>query len=388
MTSFSEFLASAAPIQPHIILGNEAGDADSIISALSLAYVDSVFYKALKTPIVSVPRADLCLRQEAVLLLELANVDVDKLHYIDDPHVLEGIQEITLVDHNRLTLTSIDTDRIQVVEILDHHHDEGSHESVQGHLRNVAFENDKALVASTCTLVTERLFASDVAKPPYDSHLSIALLGVILLDTVNMKPEAGKGTPRDEAAIDTLVRNTDWSTLKNDAGLIQSDGRIDTNKLFEVLSESKFDPAFWQGLSVTDALRLDYKRFEAVNGQVFGASSISLNLDSFLSKERLVEEIQSFMKQANVPLLAVLGSQFHNNIPQRELLLCGSDETLVNEMATFLLTRPEASAMEATEEPLDVTDTGSLVLRRLRQGNSKASRKQVAPIMLRKFSSL
>jgi len=388
-TSFSDFLATPAPIQPHVVFGNEAGDADSIISALSLAFVDSVCYKAPKTPIVSIPRADLCLRRETVLLLELANVEVDKLHFMDDPIVLDSVKDITLVDHNRLTIEKDSMEDVQVVEILDHHYDEGCHTQVQGDLRNVAFQNDKALVASTCTLVAERLFASDTAKPPYDSHLSIALLGVILLDTVNMKPEAGKGTARDQAAIGTLVHKTDWSTLENKSGLINTDdGTIDTDNLFDLLSESKYDQEFWRGLSVADALRLDYKRFQSPSGHVFGASSILLEIDAFLSKTDMMEELQSYMEQVGVPLLAVLSSQFKDNAPRREMLLCGSNEKLVNDMTGDLLTSSEASIMKTEEVPLGMENgTGALTLKRFRQGNPKASRKQVAPILLNFYKS-
>jgi exopolyphosphatase len=342
--------------------------------------VDSIYKTALKTPIVSVPRADLPLRRETVLLLQLANVNVDKLHYIDDPNVLDGVKSVTLVDHNRLAVGM----NAQVMEIVDHHYDEYSHENVQGESRTIAFQGDKALVASTCTLVAERLFASN-AKPPYASDLSVALLGVILLDSVNMKPEAHKGTARDQAAIDTLVQDTDWSTLKG-GGLLREDGVIDTDKLFERLSESKFDVDFWNELNVNDALRLDYKRFEAPTGGVFGDSSILLDIDSFLSKDSLVKEIELYMKQTGIQLLVVLSNRLINNAPRRELLLCGGDEKIVNDMATFLLTSPAANMMEMEEKNVEI-ETGPLTLRRFKQHNPKASRKQVAPIMLSFYTS-
>ena len=391
--TFSEFLAShESNQQQHVVLGNEAGDADSIISALSLAFVDSLYYNALKTPIVSIPRQDLPLRRETVLLLELAGVNTSKLRYIDDKGVLDGVREITLVDHNRLTLASSTLpDNVNVVEILDHHFDEQEHSHVQGDLRNVAFQDNHALVASTCTLIAERLFASDAAKPPYDFSLSISLLGVILLDTVNMKPEAGKGTARDQSAIDTLVQETDWSTLatsSNEHDLLDTDsGMIDTDKLFHLLSESKFSVDFWKSLSVKDTLRLDYKRFQVVNENAFGASSILLNLDLFLAKDNLIGDILSFMAQVNIPLLAVLSSQFQNNEPRRQLLLCGTDAKLVEQMAMYLLTSHEASMMESEQVPLGITADESLAMKRFRQGNPKASRKQVAPILSSFYSS-
>jgi exopolyphosphatase len=365
-----------------VVLGNEAGDADSIVSALALAYVESMS-NSPKTPIVSIPRDDLCLRREAVLLLELAHVDTSKLYYIDDETLFESPKLVTLVDHNRLTLGEDDW---TVTEIIDHHFDEETHTHVIGDLRNIAFENDnKALVASTCTLVAERLFSK--LEPPYaSSDLSIALLGVILLDTVNMKPAAGKGTQRDQDAIDTLVSKTDWSSLEGN-DLIHQNGVIDTDKLYDKLSKSKFDSDFWEQLSVRDALRLDYKRFEAPTGHVFGSSSVLVDMDALLTKPNFVKETISYIKESEIPLLAVLGLKLIGHSTQRELLLCGSDERLVNDMADYILTNPEAkTAMQSEEKPVE-KDTGELVVRQFRQGNQKASRKQVAPVMLNFFSS-
>ena len=71
-----------------------------------------------------------------------------------------------------------------VTEIVDHHEDEKSHEQVTDNKRLIAFENGAATVASTCTLVTERLFNSTISI--IDGSLGLALLGVILLDSVNI----------------------------------------------------------------------------------------------------------------------------------------------------------------------------------------------------------
>jgi exopolyphosphatase len=42
-----------------VVIGNEAGDADTIVSAVALAYVESVKSSQTKTPIVAIPKADL-----------------------------------------------------------------------------------------------------------------------------------------------------------------------------------------------------------------------------------------------------------------------------------------------------------------------------------------
>jgi hypothetical protein len=205
-----------------------------------------------------------------------------------------------------------------------------------------------------------------------------------------MKPSAGKGTQRDQDAIHKLVSKTDWSTLVEGASdFIKQDDRvaiIDTDKLYENLSESKFDLGFWKQLGVRDALRLDYKRFQAPTGQVFGSSSILLDMDSFLAKPNFVEETISYMNESEIPLLAVLGLKLIGQSTQRELLLCGSDRRLVNNMADYLLTNPAAkTAMQSEERPLE-NDTEALVVRHFQQGNPKASRKQVAPVLLNFFS--
>ena len=365
------------------MIGNEAGDADSIVSALALAYVDSVLatQKTLTTPVVSIPRADLPLRRETTLLLDYCGVHVDQLLYMDDDKELAQYQSpvlVTLVDHNRFSLQQFDW---QVVEILDHHHDEECHVNVQGTARQIAFIDNRALVASTCTLVAERLFATTTTSE-FPPQLSLALLGVMLLDTVNMSPTAGKVTPRDQAAIQTLVKGTDWSFL--DLELL-NDGVVDTDKLYTRLSESKFDTDFWKSLSVRDALRLDYKQFES-SQHVFGSSSILLDMPSFLSKPNLEEGISAYMKECGISLLVILNARIRNGELEREMLLCG-DQSEVQEMAEYLLTNPGAAeVMQLKEQALRIATT-SLTLRHFSQGNSKASRKQVVPVMLNFYDS-
>jgi len=79
--------------------------------------------------------------------------------------------------------------------------------------RTIAFDDDKqaAAVASSCTLVAERLRKvwrtdvdgdgddgiMDMESLPYPASLGTLVLGVILLDSVNLSPEAGKVTSRD-----------------------------------------------------------------------------------------------------------------------------------------------------------------------------------------------
>ena len=163
----------------------------------------------------------------------MAGVDLSQLLFIDSPTSIASLLtqtetedgascessplSISLVDHNRIRSSLRHLDG-KVVEILDHHVGEGYHADAvpEGSgARNVAFRGRDALVGSACTLVAERMLQAGTAT--LDPSASLVLLGVILLDTMDMSPEAGKGTDRDLAAINALLDRTDWSMLDTDS---------------------------------------------------------------------------------------------------------------------------------------------------------------------------
>jgi Inorganic pyrophosphatase/exopolyphosphatase len=434
-----------------IIMGNEAGDADSIVSALALSFVDhgaggggGYYYYNYATndkvdeqestvsttvgdtpgknsivvpvPLVSIPRADFPLRRDVVLLLEMAGVNCEKLLFLRDDEMIQIMRaeqhhkrnvrnEWTLVDHNQFRKDLEMVGNVKVVEILDHHQDEGAHDMVEKGKRNIAFENQSALVGSTCTLVTERLmkryFQKENHNHQIDAGLGLALLGVILLDTMNMSKEAAKGTARDEVAINFLLARTDWSALKvtkkewkealgfetnNDAGVAVPS----RSRLYEFLQNCKFDVDFWTSMSPKDALRIDYKRFEtkASEGGVgpvsFGLSSVLLDMPTLLSKPNFMTMALAYMNQVNVTLLGVLTMTIVNDKPKREMLLLG-DKQRVQEMTDFLLHNDAAVSLKISKAEDDFhveLDNDTMAAVHLKQGNPKGSRKQVAPVML------
>mmetsp|Transcript_2410 Transcript_2410/g.4621 ORF Transcript_2410/g.4621 Transcript_2410/m.4621 type:complete len:558 (+) Transcript_2410:33-1706(+) len=417
---FEEGSASRSPcIQ--MIMGNEAGDADSIISALGLAHVNSMINSSqVSVPIISIPRADMSLRRDAVLILDLAGIDVTKLLFIDDDCVTSYLlthdpsqeqKSITLVDHNRMRASLANLSSM-VSEIVDHHEDENSHEhvTIDSGKRIVAFDNGFATVASTCTLVAERLFEAVDPTTKIDGGLGLALLGVILLDSVNMLPEAGKGTYRDEHAINSLLARTDWSTCANTfPSLVDSNtledifpqGRTnvpDRKNLFDVLSNSKFDPNFWAQMSVTDCLRIDYKKFVVPGQSVvpsIGLSSVLLGMDNLLAKDNFTEELLAYVSSENVDLFGVLTLEFKDDRPQRELLIAGLKSEVVDSFANFLTKHHDAANLEVVERNVEcfLTEAGKIdstkfSIRVFCQGNSKGSRKQVAPILVAHASTI
>lgn len=381
--SFADFLARA-PRFEHVIVGNPAGDADSIVSSLSLSYVDHLIgRKPDKLPLVSVPRADLALRRETVLLLEMVHIDSQSLICLDEIPSEAMESTITLVDHNKLLYPQL-FQGCNVVEILDHHMDEEQHVNVVGDLRKIAFEGSTALVASTCTLLAERYLNTSPTEIPAD--LAFSLLGVILLDSVNMSHSAAKGTLRDQSAIDILVEWTDWSVFSQQSRVKKffTDGKPNTKALYDFLTQSKFDINFWMSLSTIDALRLDYKQFTASSGDVFGAASVLLSLSDFLEKPNVEKDLLDYMTSCGIPILAILSMVINDeNKPKRGILICGpSGNRMVDSIAAYL---QNSESLLLTE--IEDRSTPSLKIRQFAQGNPKASRKQIVPIMMNFYDS-
>ena len=400
------------------------------------------------TPIVSIPAQDLATqRPETSLLLEWAGIHTDVLHFVDtffgtaacrqqqpndhpvtstttaaptpiqeDPNTAEQhVWNVTLVDHNRLSsplllVNNNNNPKLCVVEIIDHHLDEGYHQDTCRY-RNIAFANGAATVASTCTLVVER-WQQRVVDGTVPAPLSLLLLGVILLDSVNLQPSAGKVTPRDVNAVQFLLERTDWQELQHCSNSQSSTPalpwsvpddqhtppRPDTTALFAALQNAKFDPTFWKSLSVRDALRLDYKLFTTTSRNnnktvSLGMSTVLLSLTDFWQNQdgSVTDRIREYMQEVQVDFLAILLSFSTSPADgrsvqmQRQLILCGNEHfTAMTDLVHFLH-HSSHSLLELSEIQEMITTADGLTVRFFNQGNAKASRKQVAPLLLRFF---
>jgi exopolyphosphatase len=408
----------------HFVVGNAAGDADTIISAITLAYIESIVEASFThqpmqeetthcvTPIVAIPKADLAKRPEVEMLFELAVVvnASENLLFIDDPifsdKSIRGAN-VTLVDHNALQ-SALRHKRWTVVEIVDHHYDEEFYlHTCNGSARNIAFAKGEALVASACTLVAERLkqaFHTELTPDAlYPASLSILLLGVILLDSCNLSPEAGKVTSRDVHAVRDLIDHTDWSTLSDRARqILDLDSNMDTppdrTKLFDVLQECKYSSVFWNSLSVSEALHYDYKDFFGNNGvTTFGISTVLESAQSFLRKHNTMEGITDFMDEVSVNFLAIMfAHDVQDGIIRRQLGLCakGDARNFLDDLVGFLLREEypgeplhlqEIQWNDNLDHFFDDTSASGLSLRFFDQINIAPSRKQIGPLLSRFF---
>lgn len=380
----------------HYVIGNEAGDADSIISAVTLAYIESVQETTESTPIVSIPKADLASqRPEVKLLLELAGIcnATSKLIFVDDPLIENdnAAYKVTLVDHNVLE-EKFQGKKWTVVEIVDHHFDEGYYEKTcSGAARNIAFDHGKALVASACTLVAERL--NNEFTPPYPPSVALLLLSVILLDSVNLSPEVGKVTQRDRDAVADLLENTDWHDLPMESqiklGITSSSAFVpDTDDIFKLLQDAKYNIKFWKSLSVRDCLRYDYKDF-SYKSNMFGVSTVLMRLEDFFRKENVTTGIIQYMdEEVGVDFLGIMFAYQVDGELFRQLAFCGRSGFPLDAVDSFL------KRTGYYRHPLDLkaiadkslpTSSNELSLQYFDQRNVKPSRKQIGPFLVEFF---
>ncbi|KAJ0406653.1 hypothetical protein P43SY_009764 [Pythium insidiosum] len=376
--------AIQAPARPvHVFLGNEAADADSIVSSLVYAYLrdhQSQSETVLAVPVLSIPRDELPLRCDVMALFEALGIDTSAMVFVDEfPwEQASSSLRLTLLDHNALTTKRMPSASESlgdcVVEILDHHADLGVHASAA--VRDIAFHGHDALVASTCTLVAERLLASD--KLPHEHHALSAtlLLAVIALDSINFDPRAKKVTPRDVAAAAELERMA----------------FADKAVLFHWLHSEKFNVAHWSAFSPRNCLQCDYKEFDA-NGQRYGVSAVLIPLQAFVRKAETPQALTTALRHwCDVNGLAFLVVMTMTMDPgdgsrHRQILFFEDSET-PRFVPHCLQALAHDDVLQLESLALPVETTPGTCFHAFSQRNTAASRKQVVPLLQQALSKL
>ena len=203
----------------HLVMGNEACDLDSLVSALVVAYMleqsgpsfplraalatgknpgqkedGGQYQHDIFVPVVNIPRtpavpgsrADIALRKDALGALAAAGVAPEDLLFVDDVDgLLDGLiaedrLRVFLTDHNALASHQQSRAGLAaaVEGLIDHHKDEGKHPKDQ-----VAYHNLE-MVGSACTLVGELLQGADAPQTVAgDPTVARLLASVVMLDT-------------------------------------------------------------------------------------------------------------------------------------------------------------------------------------------------------------
>mmetsp|Transcript_15293 Transcript_15293/g.23030 ORF Transcript_15293/g.23030 Transcript_15293/m.23030 type:complete len:409 (+) Transcript_15293:52-1278(+) len=388
LQSCKSILRNVGDVKVNIVMGNQACDADSIISSLCYAYLmscKSTNSNIAYVPAASILRSDVHFRREVQILLQTVNLSLAEIICLEECPLEElsqrGLLALTLADHNDLPPHLHAKYGANVVEIIDHHIDKGHYSWIPSECRNIAFDasTQKASSGSTCTLVAEEYYkvmenvqSSDLLT----QDIATLLMGVITLDTINMDPVAGIGTERDSRILCALSE-------------ISPHSRDD---LFEKLRGAKLDPVFWRELSASDALRMDFKLFSGnchseeegrqLGQGCVGISSVLQPVSAFLNKEGVGDAIRNMIRDFSMDSMVVM-SFVHHPQRRREILVCSPSRHYTQSLHEFLCRegncRFDLTIMNDDQikaEQLFGMDMSCIVYH---QGSTGASRKQLAP---------
>ena len=330
----------------YCVVGNEAADLDSMASAVVYAYHRAGGGDAY-VPLINIPRADFKLRTEAVYLFERAGVDPAGLLFADEIDLQRlyesGKLKIVLVDHNR-PAASHQEFRDVVTGVVDHHADEG--------LFSAAPVRIIEPVGSAATLVAREMLKDSGDR--LEEGSALLLLGTILLDTVNLDPEAKRVTPEDQDAADKLLALTG----------------ADQQELFEDLQREKFNVS---ALDTADLLRKDYKEWSMGNLRV-GISSVLLSVEEWLNKDgTLSDSLATYARSRGLDLLLAMNA-FTNPEFTRELVVYCPDKPVREKVVTFL----EGSDLKLDSISSKGVDEATSLYK---QDNVAVSRKKLQPIL-------
>lgn len=337
-----------------VVVGNEAADLDSMASALMYAYYLNLKDETVKSvPLINIPRADFKLRTEAVYLFEAAGVDMDELLFAEDVDLNrlneKNLLSLVLVDHNKLS-SAHSPFLNSVTGVLDHHADEKSYPD--------GIFTDIRPVGSASTIVGEFFLAN--AEEEISGPIATLILGTILLDTVNLDPEAGRVTDADKAVAEKIMAISG----------------LDRTQLFDKLQFEKFNVS---SLGSYDLLRKDYKEWQM--GPVkCGIGSVLLPVEDWIEKDpEIVSACDKYLKERELDVLFAMNA-FTNPEFTRQMVVYIPDENLRINTISFL---------EASDLGLGKIDGSSLknsdVCAFYNQANLGISRKKLQPIIKEYF---
>ncbi|XP_063109078.1 exopolyphosphatase PRUNE1 isoform X2 [Cavia porcellus] len=313
----------------HVVLGNEACDLDSMVSALTLA-----FYLTKR---VHIPETLLIFRDE---------IDLDALHQA-------GLLTLILVDHHVLPKSDAALEEA-VAEVIDHRpidqkHCPPCHVSVE-------------LVGSCATLVTERILQG--APEILDRETAALLHGTIILDCVNMDLKIGKATLKDKKYVEKL------ESLFPDLP--------DRDEIFDCLQKAKFDVS---GLTTEQMLRKDQKVVYR-QGIKVAVSAVYMDLVAFLQRPDLLTDLGTFCQAHSCDALVTMTIFFNtHNEPVRQLaVFC--PHVALRMMICGALEHSHSPVLKLTPLPTTHSDLQAYL-----QGNTQVSRKKLLPLLQEALSA-
>jgi len=334
-----------------VVMGNEACDLDSGVSALCLSYHRSTQHTTKHTtlPLLNINSEDFPLKTELVSVLAEEGIHQNDLLFRDtlDLTKLDSLS-LVVVDHNILTETDKDLQG-RVVEIIDHHARETQLQE------GVTIEP----VGSCASLVLRTILSEN---PNFGEKSCLRMLRkTILLDTVCLRPEAKR------------VTDTDIDMIQKVEALLDV-GQEDREEVFQSVMKEK---SRVDHLTPGQLLRRDLKIVSRECVRV-ALCSVPVLCKDFIHKQGWAQQVEDFMLKDNYCAVVILGFHLDDTGVTRDLLVGGTRTEVVDVIRNKL---------ENNKDPcleLHVVTNGPEELhgfRLYRQANQAASRKQILPLV-------
>lgn len=337
-----------------LIIGNQAADLDSSVSAYALAeLLKRLNPEIIIHPLIQGSDADLQLKPEIKSLFHRANISLRPENFSSEFFNPDSKNQkdytessLILVDHNEADSEEINH---PVAGIVDHHKDSLLYQELK--LRDIR------ICGSCASIIGEYWKQSDLETPYSISLLLAAAIGV---DTGYLDKSWGKTTEIDRSQYETHYKI-----------LTQKD-----RAFIEDLLNIKNDLSH---LGIYDQLRRDYKDFP-MEGLKGGISSIPLSQKDFFHKEFYKDDLLRDFSKKNCPDFLLI----MHTIPQpfkRELSLYmnNSNKTMIKILKTALIQLNEPG-FELVENEVKISGANGVWML-YSQKNIKVSRKILVPLL-------
>ncbi|KAJ6610469.1 exopolyphosphatase [Mycena sp. CBHHK59/15] len=391
-----------------VVMGNEAGDLDSLACSIAYAWIQSEVQKKPTIPLIQIDRDDLSLRAENLHSLKLAGINkpTEQLLTTTDIQDIRPFPSNTfaLVDHNRLGDSfSTESPGTTVVAVIDHHADEQLY-TESSNPRQIA-------PAGSCSSHVANFCPRDAELP---KELATLLLSAILIDTGGLRV-GGKALQADYDAASYLIprstladsiSSSTISSLSNESPAkpeMLSD-IPEVKRLSDDLAYKKSDVSH---LAAWDLLRRDYKEYAfTLNWHPeqpsikAGLATVPLKLKAWGSGGKLEGEGKRWMEHQGLSVLGVLTSfrddkkfgKSGKGKHRREMAWFVRDDADSQPLQLDAIAARLWKGLEGSEE-LKVTKHKKMSLGKSRtlpptvramvykQGNANATRKATAPLL-------
>ncbi|KAG2095427.1 uncharacterized protein F5147DRAFT_718208 [Suillus discolor] len=326
-----------------VVMGNGAGDLDSLASALGYAWLRcNTRGKAIAY--ITTPREDFVLRAENLHALGLAGID----HPFEELYCSGDLEP-----------------------------------------------------AGSCSSLGIKLnqSSSNLFIPP---EMSTLLLSAILIDTQGLK-EGGKALDVDKEAVAVLIPNSLLAHKEKISLYNQTIIHLPSvQSLSATLGEKKLSVSH---LSTRDLLRRDYKEYafsmpasdnatQSFNMMRVGLTTVPRRLSVFfISSSYPIKEIQDWLDERDLSVLGILTTfrSTRGKGRREQLWIVNADEGIAEKLLQGLESNEELKLKGLISQKVMADEArfgDSFVARAYKQDNARATRKQTAPILRRLMEGL